>query len=83
MPSKINFPSIPKFIVVLILPLTISLASQELAELRIKNISGLYYDCYNLVLLFVALYLVLILIRIVKIATSLSGPIKSFFTNEK
>ena len=81
--SKINFPSIPKIAAFSILPLTISLGQQDLSELRFKNLSGLYNDYFRLILLFIALYLVLILIRIVKIATSLSGPIKSFFTHVK
>jgi len=81
--SKINFPSIPLLTFIIVLPLTIAFRHRERTELNIKNISRLYFDFSNIILMFVTLYLVIVLISIVKIATSLSGPIKSFFTHEK
>lgn len=81
--SKINFPSIPSLTFIIVLPLTIAFRHRERTELNIKNISRLYFDFSNIILMFVTLYLVIVLISIVKIATSLSGPIKSFFAHEK
>lgn len=81
--SKINFPSIPWLMFIIVLPLTIAFSHQERTELSIKNISRLYFDFSNIILMFITLYLVIVLISIVKIATSLYGPIKSFFAHEK
>jgi len=83
MSSKINFPSQPKLLFLSTLPILFSLNSQSFVLISLKNVFGLYLESFAIIFLFTATYLILILVRIVKIATSLSGPIKSFFTYEK
>lgn len=47
------------------------------------TITNLFFQSRNLLLIILALYLLLVLLRIVNIARSNFGPIKSFFTYEQ
>jgi len=81
--NKIKFPFSSKIIIFIIIFLLLFYYNLENSVTSYKNISGLYLEFSNLIILFIGIYLILILIRIVKIAASESGPIKSFFRNEK
>lgn len=81
--SKINFPSVPYLFLLVRVPLILILNFQRFNPSTEKNIAELYFESYIVLLLFIAVYLLLILVRIVKIATSARGPIKSFFYHEK
>lgn len=80
---KINFPPISKFVILLSLPLISLLNCQNYSFAAVKTISRLYLESWNLIILFIALYLLMVLVSIVKIATALWGPIKSSFLNDK
>lgn len=82
MSSKISFPRFPKYIISIWLILII-FCTQIIFQPSQKIISTLFFESSASILLILAFYLLLVLIRIVKIATSISGPIKSFFTYEK
>lgn len=80
---KITFPSLPYISLIVRIPVIFILNFQSFTPLVEKCISELYFESFVILLLFIAIYLLLILVRIVKIATSTRGPIKSFFSNEK
>jgi len=80
---KITFPSLPYISLIVRIPVIFTLNFQSFTPLVEKCISELYFESFVILLLFIAIYLLLILVRIVKIATSTRGPIKSFFSNEK
>jgi len=82
MSSKISFPRFPKYIISIWLILII-FCTQIIFQPSQKIISTLFFESSASILLILAFYLLLVLVRIVKIATSISGPIKSFFTYEK
>ena len=68
---KINFPPISKFVIVLSLPLISLLNCQNYSFTAAKTISRLYLESWNLIILFIALYLLMVLVSIVKIANLL------------
>ena len=79
--SKIRFFSFTKFVLFFWLT-TLLFSSIELLNNRLF-ITNLFFKSRNFILLVLALYLLLVLLRIVNLARSNRGPIKSFFTYEQ
>lgn len=79
--SKIRFFSFTKFVLFFWLT-TLLFSSIELLNNRLF-ITNLFFNSRNFILLVLALYLLLVLLRIVNLARSNRGPIKSFFTYEQ
>lgn len=81
MSSKINFFSSTK--VVIISWLSFSLFNRIDLTTSHLLMTNLFINSRNILLLILALYLLIVLLRIVNIARSNSGPIKSFFRYEQ
>ena len=79
--SKIRFFSFTKFVLFFWVT-TLLFSSIELLNNRLF-ITNLFFKSRNFILLVLALYLLLVLLRIVNLARSNRGPIKSFFTYEQ
>jgi len=79
--SKINFISFTKLFIILWL-LLITLWTSHSINFHYLTISNLFSETNNYLIITIALYLLLVLLRMVKLARSLNGPIKSFFTYE-
>lgn len=81
MSSKIRFFSSTKIILIFWLVLII----YNNLEINYNSlfITNLFFKSRNFLLIILALYLLLVLLRIVNMARSNSGPIKSFFTYEQ
>jgi len=79
--SKIRFFSFTKFVLFFWLT-TLLFSSIELLNNRLF-ITNLFFKSRNFILLVLALYLLLVLLRIVNLARSNRGSIKSFFTYEQ
>ena len=80
---KINFPSTPKSMALVILIVSIFYYNLDYNLISSNIVSGLYIEFSNVIIILIGVYLILVLISIVKIAAALAGPIKSFFRNEK
>ena len=79
--SKIRFFSFTKFVLFFWVT-TLLFSSIELLNNRLF-ITNLFFKSRNFILLVLALYLLLVLLRIVNLARSNRGSIKSFFTYEQ
>lgn len=80
--NKITFPSIST-VIYLSVPILVSLRVLGPTFLSQKVVFSIYLEVFNGAVIYVALYLLMVLLAIVKIATSISGPIKSFFRHGK
>lgn len=81
MSSKIRFFSSTK--IILIFWLVFIIYNNLEINYNSLFITNLFFKSRNFLLIILALYLLLVLLRIVNMARSNSGPIKSFFTYEQ
>jgi hypothetical protein len=79
--SKIRFFYSPKIILIFWVTITIFFTRSNTYK-RIF-ITSLFFQTRNILLIILALYLLIVLLSIVNIARSNSGPIKSFFTYDQ